>query len=313
MIENSHKRNNALSIIFTIHHSQSDDIIDEILTHTLCSVDGIAPAKLDYAETKVFNELLSEIPSKIESENTVAEERLKEREHRDILETKQVDESPEDIEKGDHEALLGQVFKCRKNIEILSQILKNKSGDLEIPQLTEIVETICDAGLRLAKLLLAGEKEFDEMISYIKKQYFESEDYDPEKHKDEQFEDIKRIFMLRAFIWVISNVELIVSAIGKPGIRQIIDDLAESKNTPAYEMIKYFYSLDTAKKFEMENRDHLHRLVNKYDKDEMFFLFKVLSMRTQYYINTHSIKGPVHQAVCSTLEIPYKAKLPSKN
>tara|TARA_R110001599_G_scaffold353156_1_gene590469 strand:+ start:3879 stop:5429 length:1551 start_codon:yes stop_codon:yes gene_type:complete len=307
MIERSHKKNNALSLIFIIHHTEDIEIIDEILTHTLCSIDNVNPAKLDANETKVFNKLLVGLPNKLETNNTIDEEREEERKQRDIIEsnnpTREVDE------KDDHLSVLNQIYKCRKNIEILSQILKNKIGDLKKPKIYEIVETICDAGLRLARILLSDENEMREVVEYINAQYIESDDYDDSKSKRERLEDIDNLFRIRVFLWVMTSIEHVVTAISKPGIKEIIDNISEDKNTPAYEMINYFYSLDTATKFDEKNRDQLSSIINKYDRKKYFFLHKTLSLRTQHYLNTHAVKTPINQSVCSLLQIQYKKRL----
>ena len=303
MIEKSYKKNNSLSLIFTIHHAQDIEIIDEILTHTICAIDKVEPAKLNKDETHIFRELLSVIPKKIISDKTVNRERSKERSFRDKAESKS---NMEILENESDDDFLNQVYQCYKNIEILSQILKNKYGSLEKTKITEIVEIICDAGLRLVKISLSEDMVLEELIEYIQNKYKTSDKFDASKSEQDQLNDIRRIVIFRIFLWVMSNLEKIVSSINKPEIKEIIDDIKNRKNTPAYDVIHYFYSLDTAKNFDEDKKEHLKALIKKNDEKSMFFLHKILSIRTQHYINTHTIKAPMKQAISSLLKIDYK-------
>lgn len=312
MIENSYKKHNSLLLIFTIHHAQDLEIIDEILLHTICTIDDVEPATLDKDETRIFRELLSTIPKRLISEQPVNKVRDDERGLRDIAENQGSRETKEK-ENESSQDFLNQIYKCHKNIEILSQILKNKSGNLEKNKITEIVEIICDAGLRLAKILLSEDMKVEELIEYIQKQYMASDKFDSSKPKQSQLDDIRKVVMARVFLWVMLNLEKTVSSINKPEINEIIEDIKNRRDTPAYEVIHYFYSLDTAKKFDEDNKELLKTLINKHDEKSMFFLHKILSIRTQHYRNTHEMKAPMEQAICSLLKIDYKPKFGKRN
>ena len=300
MIEKSYVSKNTLSLIFAIHHANDLEIIDEILLHTLCAVDSVKPSRLDENETLVFQELLSNIPKRILSDRSIHEERLEERNLRDQGEAVEddVDESPDET--------MNQIYKSQKNMEILSQILKNKFGSLEKEKIEEITEIICDAGLRMVSTLLCNDKEIQELTKYVEKQYEESDEFSDKKGKAEKTEDITKFLTFIIFIWTMANIEKIVTSICKPEIKEIVKKIRDKMNTPAYDLIYYFYSLDTAEKFDEKLKLELKRLTSKYDKKEMFFLQKVLSLRTQHYMNTHSIRAPLKQSISSLLHIKYK-------
>ncbi|MGZ8226743.1 MAG: TIR domain-containing protein [Methylococcaceae bacterium] len=303
LIEKSYQKDNSLTLIFTIHHAQDLEVIDEILTHTICAFDKIEPAKLDKNETDIFRDLLSIIPKKIVSDQAVNKERHNKRRFRDKVESESLMEMTE-ADSGDE--FLNQIYQCHKNIEILSQILKNKYGNLEKQKIIEIVEIICDAGLRLVKMSVSENNKIEDLVATIYKKYIESNKYDAKKSQDEVINDIRTYVILKIFIWVITNIEMTVSSINKPEINEIIDEIKNHKETPAYDVIHYFYSLDTANKFDDNKKYLLEELLEKYDEKTMFFVHKILSIRTQVYINTHTIKAPIKQAVSSLLKIEYK-------
>ena len=108
------------------------------------------------------------------------------------------------------------------------------------------------------------------------------------------------------FVWTMHNVEKIVSALNKPEIRSLVEDVVTEKNTPAYELIEYFLRLDTIKEFSNRDQEKLKALCNKHRYP---FFQKVISIRTQLYLNTHRVHTPMEQAVCSLLNIKYQPRL----
>jgi len=304
MAEKSYVRKNTLSLIFAIHHTNDLKIIDEILLHTLCAVDNVAPSKLNEDETHIFQYLLESVPKQILSDKSIEVERLQERHFRDQNENDVAED--DDIDENPHK-IVNQIYKSQKNIEILSQILKNKYGNLKKNKVEEIIEIICDAGLRLVSALLCNDYELQELTKYIEKRYEESDDFDMNKKEVEKKEDITKLLTYIIFLWTMGNIEKVVSSISKPEIAEIVKTIRDKKNTPAYDIIYYFYLLDTASCFDEKQKKELKRLVSKYDSKGMLFLQKVLSIRTQHYINTHKIKAPLKQSVSSLLGIAYKA------
>ncbi|WAR44645.1 TIR domain-containing protein [Methylomonas rapida] len=301
LVSKSRFRNNSLTLIFTIHHSQTYDILNEVLTYTICAIDDVIPAKLDKEETDVFDELLKSIPAQLSSNENIEIEREQQRNIRDIIESNASEDSTESELDEDH--FLGSIYQCHKNIEILSQLLKNKSGSLEITTIREIIETICDAGLRLAKILLTDRQKLEDIVGFIQRQYKMSDKFDPNKQQSIQLSEIRKNVLFNIFVWVMGNIEKIVSSISKPELKEIIEALAREKNTPAYDIISYFYFLDTLSNFDHSARERLFEIVEKYPVPKSFFINKIISIRTQWYFKTHSAKEPIKQAVYSKLDI----------
>ena len=211
MIKKSYVRDNTLSLIFTIHHAQATEILEDILLHTICLIDVYKPATLGVEETNIFKELMVNIPSRIQSSRSVEGARKEERNHHDS------NESIEDLGiKEAEDEFANEIYKAEKNIEILSQILKNKIGSLDKRKIEEIVETICDAGLRLVSLLLCNESLIDELSKYVEKKYEKISGFSSEKRESEQIKDLSKIVHYLVFVWTMTHIEKIVSAICKP-------------------------------------------------------------------------------------------------
>ena len=293
MIERSYIVSNCLTLIFMIHHTNDDQIVDEILLHTMCVLDNIEPAVLDHRETKIFEDIVKAIPSQILSRDPVPTGREKARNARDHQEP----DEPHELENTNHDELtdpVNDVYRIMKNNEILGQVLKNKYGSLEREKVAEIIETIADGGLRLVRLILGYQNEMNDFAVFVHKR-------NPELNN----EGLSRAIRVLSFLWTIINVEKIVGALNKPDIRPLVEKVVANKNTPAYELIEYFLRLDTMQKFSDKDREKLQSLLNKHHYP---FFQKVISLRTQHYLNTHNVRTSVEQRVCSLLNIKYQPR-----
>ena len=103
-------------------------------------------------------------------------------------------------------------------------------------------------------------------------------------------------------MWTIINVENIVKSINFPEVSASIHNVAERTGTPAYDMIDYFTLLDAAPKLTDKEKTKLAKLLAKHPDP---FVKRVLSIRTQHYMNTHRSRASMEQAICSLLGIKY--------
>ena len=289
MCEESYVPSNHLTLLFIIHHTNDNQIIDDILLRTMCTLDRINPARLNQNETDNFKEIVDALPEDILSSNSVEEERKKERDIRDInddlVETEDNSEEPMD------EDAVNDIYRILKNNEIMGQILRNKYGSLEKLKIKEVIETIADSGLRLVKYGIMDKDRIADTAHYIHK-----------KLPNHDIEEIKKIVQVSSFLWTMDHLEKIVSFINVPEIREIVSDVVRQKSTPAYELIGYFNLLDSVESLTDGVKQELETLFKEHQD---LFVKRMLSMRTQYYMNTHRSKAPIEQSVCSLLNVGY--------
>lgn len=288
MCDHSHVSSNYLTLLFVIHHTNESEIIDDILIRTLCALDSLTPVRLNPKETASFNGFINKLPENILSNRSVAEERQRERKNRDINEE---DEATEDVSEERMDENPGNpIYQILKNNEIMGQILRNKYGSLEKPRIMEVIEIVADSGLRIVKLLI-GEKFINDTAHFIRRKY---PDHDPEV--------IKRFVQSVSFLWTMTNIEKIVRTVNVPEIKDIVEEVVRQKSTAAYDLIGYFNYLDSLEILNHGIRQELETLYNKHDD---FFIKRVLSIRTQHYMNTHRSPDRIAQSICSTLGITY--------
>ena len=119
---------------------------------------------------------------------------------------------------------------------------------------------------------------------------------------DIDLDECIRLLTFFSFVWTVICVEQAVHAVSVPGIREAVYSVVARHNTPAYKILGYFCELDNAEELTTSERDSLKAL---YPERRTDFVGRVLSLRTQNYLNTHRSRPEIAQSICSILEIPY--------
>ena len=278
---------NYLTLLFLIHHTESREVIDEILLRTLCALEGVEPARLDRTETRRFQQMVGSLPKNVLSGNSVEDERRRERERRDAMERDDGSDDEGDWRDASEDVRGNAIYSILKNNEIVGQILRNQYGLLERERIQEIVEIVADSGLRLVNVVLKDETEIEELARFVK-----------EKFPDEEMKKILRILRALTFIWTGINVNRIVDTINVPEIRESVEAVVRARDNAAYDVIGYFYMLDSAEELTSGIKGRLKRLLKKHDDP---FIRWVLAFRTQHYVNTHRSNYRIEQSVLDLL------------
>ena len=294
MCDASYVDSNYLTLLFAIHHTSDEHIIDEILLRTMCSLEAVPPATLAPEETRRFASIVESLPDNILSHSTVEEERQVDRDARGEVSSDQFEVNDQSNENEDEP--INICYQILKSNEIMGQILRNKHGSLEKQKVIQIIETIADSGLRLVNLFCLDEKEVADFARFVTK-----------KHPKFDIERVKREIRFFSFLWSLANIEHIVRALNVPEIRSEVTRLVdrESKSSPVYDLIGYFNQLDGASEMRDGDVNNLREFLGRHEDN---FLRRVLSLRTQHYMNTHRSKTRINQAICSLLDIEYRER-----
>ena len=292
LCEESYVNNNRLVLLFIIHHTNDNKIVDDILLRVMCSIEGVDPAVLDITECRRFYDIFSDVRKNILSEDSVESQRKKERQVRGV------EEDVDGLEQTADEVVenpFNEMYSVLKCNQILGQILRNKFGSLERGKIAEIVETVADSGLRLVNSVLKNEEEIKQVALYFRQQ-----------NPNFEVGCLEQMIRFFSVLWTMANLERIVEAINVPEIREIVGDVVRKRDVPAFDLLGYFNSLDSAEGLSDATRNELKALLSK---RRYPFMQNVLSLRTQHYMNTHVGKAKVEQSICSLLGIEYVHKL----
>lgn len=299
IVKRSYTTYNSLALIFTIHHTNDHSLIEDILEHTKGALHYVEPATLDHRETTAFESMVDQIPHDILSSQSVGSERRKERDQRDKQEM-QIDQSSNRSNSAIGDAselteLMNDMYRITKNNEILGQILHNKYGSIERGRIAEIVSVIIQGGLRLIRILICNESELQQLAEYLHS-----------KHPEDNIDKLKGVVGLISFIWIIHNLSQIAGRLNKPEIAEVVDDVLAGCDQPAYDLIRYFLRLDIIDTYSDSERRDLRKLWKKH-KDRI--IRRLISLRTQRYLNTHRIDTAIEQGVCKELEVIYRPRM----
>lgn len=304
LVEKSYLHDHRYILIFTIHHTHDEDLIDTILLHTMASMEHISIAKLTQSETKPLVSALIEIPSKIISKQSVEEANKAYKDQKDKIEGAQAEEY-EETEVED----VNSIYKSLKNMEILGQMLKNKYGSFTKDKLREIVTTIADAGLRIVTFI-TNDKSIRDLEDYLIKKVKEAESLQDTQKMEEH---LRRQFRAICFFTIAGILHKIVDSVQKPELAEVVAEVCKEENTPAYDLIDFFFILETAAKLQTEDIDKMNKLVNKFDKDENKIPERLLSLVTQDHLNRHNVQRRLRQRIYNLLNIKYQPNLKAKN
>ena len=297
LLNESYLPANCLTLVSIIHHTNDDSILEDILVRTMCALESVPPSTLDRDESKTFETIIHDLPLRVLSNRSVASERKRERDRRDRWEIENIagwgEDDVQDREL-DRVESFNDIYRILKNNQILGQVLRNKYGSLRQDRLCEVIETIADGGLRLVRLLL-DRRQINEAALFVHRRY-------PKVSVDRA----RWLISMFTFSWTMINVRWVVEALNKPEVYPLVQKVVADKDCPAYDLIEYFLHLDTIDSFRKSDRTKLKVLL---DKHQYSFFERVVSLRTQSYLNTHTVHEPIEQAVCSILKVKYQRRI----
>ncbi len=323
--EQSDLKDNAYILIFTIHHTQDDALINTILSHTECAFKQACTATLSAEETKLLENALDKLPKKILSNRSIEEERRREREQRDkeeadlgsnrsIEEERRREREQRDKEEADlgeleadndlkEDKSINDVYRSLKNMEILGQILRNKYGSLSRDKLKEVIGTLTDAGLRLINAS-TNRANIEGLEDYFIKVLDNANISEGDKKKIENF--LRRQIRSMAFLIINGLLKKVVVSIRKPELLEVVEPMCDQKGTPAYDLIHIFFILDTSENLSSQNVKKITNILSKFEKSRNAVAKRLLSLAVQYYANTHEIDYKLRGKIFQALSLKYQ-------
>ena len=291
--EHSYDSPNDLIVLFVIHHTNDNAVIEEIMLRTMCTLEHVAPAKLNDDESSRFFDILTSVPDSILRSDSIEAQRNEVREMRDQEESRGYFVENRELHQKTDKA--NEVYRVLTNMQILGQILRNRHGALRKSEIGDIVSTIADGGLRLVNCMLKDEGEIEKRAALLSKKY--------PKYNERK---LRKALSGVSFVWTIGSLAAIVHAINIPEIKDAVIDTVREKRTPAYDLIGYFNSLDGEEQLSIQTVKELSKILKKHNNP---FISSVVSLRTQSYMNTHASPVSIEQKICSLLGVQYVPRL----
>ena len=305
IIENIHLKQNSLIAIFTIHHTQNKELLENILAHCVCSLDKTKPAELTTEETHFMGELLSQLPTDIVSKKPIAETRRELRE----LEDKTLAKSgkPNEIEKTSISYEIGaiEINKGLRIIEVLGQILKNRGGSFEKRIVQDTLDNTISLGLRILSILLETLRtdEFTNWLGLAVDKADEEHFANHNKHLSDERKKrfVERSIQMFSYVMTVTMLNRISDSISTEKMNEAVVLLANKNPTPAYRMVSFLARLSQ----NGIDTDELKDLIATFDKNKNHWAKRTLSYYVQVYLNTHNVVYNERQKIFSIIKVDY--------
>ena len=94
--------------------------------------------------------------------------------------------------------------------------------------------------------------------------------------------------------------------IGKAELRSVVERVVKAKGTAAYKALGTFFALGTANTVDMKLLNHIVAALDTQHKERNRVVRRLISLETQFYLNTHRVKHKLRQRLYESLGVSYK-------
>ena len=302
LVDRGHVRENALTLIFVVHHAQDDAMVNLLISRTMGVLGETGAATLSPEETKLLETALEELPRQLVTDGSVEAGRVAERRRRDRLEG-QVSE--EDTGDGGAKGVdaRNELIRSWRMMDVLGQVLRNKYGSFSKSKLREVVGSISEAGLRLAKVFVTEERIVSLENFFMEK----ARDSSLARDEREMIEYLRRHVRLIVVLLILGVLEHIGACVRKPELDEIVRDVCELGGTPAYELIGFGFAINAANELTAIEAAQFEELLRRFGRDRNAVAERLLTMSLEKYLSTHQVEYGVRQRLYRKLGLGYSA------
>ena len=313
LAKTSYRTDSAHTLLFLLHHSRSQDLLETILLHTMETLGNAPVARLTAQETGMLASALEAIPKALPSMST-GEARKNERSRRDVGDERELSRA----EEAENEDVMSvsKVYRALRNMDILAQVLRNQYGSMAKERLEEIVNTVIDVGLQLI-YMFTNEEFLANEERYIRKQVEDkfSKKKSGKKDKmdvDKITRDVTRQLRMLAIVIIGVLVEKILLSIWRRELTEIVSSVCENADDPAHKLIATLFDVGTRPRVEMYDADLVEELGKNLKRENNYVVRRILSLLVHEHLRTHDAPPQVRQRLFHALDVPYKASLPKR-
>jgi hypothetical protein len=248
LLENLHREEAGNVIIFITHHTKEGWILDEIQVALMELFEDKSPAALDSQSLSFMEEFLKKIPKLIMEKREVQREREKRNRELDELEEKSaaVDRQVERLDPAD---VLAKVNRAFKGMEVIGQIVRNRSASMDRSALLEIVEQAYAAGLRFLQFFIElSDSSKAETIKVIEAALREN----PSITNADVEREAKNIFLLLSYGVIYGVINKIASSVGSKEAEEIYEEIEAKLDTPSVRLIGQSIAMKFHKRLDFD-------------------------------------------------------------
>lgn len=307
LCSNLHKEKNSNILIFIAHHTKDPFLIDETMLSSMIPFESVPPITLEkddpfYEMVKdITNEFRDDIvkvdidPLDAREKNLEAQDKLNRELH-----NRNKGESEED--EYEYESLnkdLMEFHQSIRSIELVGQIIKNRTGSFKKPKLIELTKELYNTSFRtigfLGELIKLRKEDFYQAIQHKLKE---------DEGKTVMITKINLFFQSITFNFCLAMFSRIINSVGSKELREIFDEVAVDINTPASHLVSF--SIKTS--YGALHLNELKSFVRDFKNNPV--AMKILVARVRAYLYYNYIPASEQQKITAALKISHQQ--PSK-
>lgn len=296
LCEEAHLKENTYTIIFTVHHSQNQEILNWILPKAASLYRNVPAATLDKSETEFMHKLLEKLPENIQSDKPPEEVRMEIRDLEDYF----YDNRKENLfENSDSQKVLKRAMNM---VQVLGQLAKNHSGSFPKNKVKETIRESEKLGLRVLTLI---RKTFtsEEIEEWLLKRLEQKLEDKKQVSENDRGQLIRTSIQFLWFLTTVAMIETVADSIGSEELLKALDQVTLDNPTPAYE----FINLTVKISHNRINYNEINTLKEKYEEKNNRFIVRLLSYYIQFYLDTHrDIDFRLRQRLCTLFNLNKK-------
>jgi len=287
-------------LIFLVHHSKHEGIIDRIIQEAKKLFYEVVPYTLSRDEMGRINDLINEEITLSIVDSNPSENRRKDLERRDRFEEekrKTIDEEGEDDGENKSLSLFGKIALSFKLVEVLGQITNNYYGSLEGEKKADILEELYSLGFRGLRALFESIEEYLETIRRVVDDLIEKKGADTKIDKEKITNKLISEFVeIIALIFVKKISDSITSRNLFPTTKKLV----ERNLTPATELVNMAVRLNFPNELTA-NKNKIIELDKKFTKN--YLTKKLLRFLVVDHLYNFDVKYSDKQSICDKLDI----------
>ena len=308
-----YKSDDANTLLFLLHHSRSEDLLDTILLHAMVTLGDTPISKLDAIETGEFSKALDSIPKSL-SVGPVDDIRARVRKVRDVADQSVAEQREADADADEDHFTHSEVYRSLRHMEILGQVLRNQYGSLPKDKLADVISTIMDTGLQLIHMFINREfleKEEENIRVHVanrpsrKQNDGKEKPFSPEKVRGEVTKRLRALSILVIAVLVSKTV----NCIWRRELVPVVNDVCGRADDPAHKLVATLFEVTTRARIVDRDGDLIRSLFEELQRDGNFVVARIFSLLVQHHLRTHDAEVAVRQKISDALGIMYQPAL----
>jgi hypothetical protein len=318
-----HVFRNANIVIFLTHFLEDDAFWDDLQLNVACLFDKYHPESLCKENTDFLSDLFSDIRDLIiEQKQDILENRRKLLKQTDEMTNGMIDDD-KDIDHTETEeqyvdySVLNDAQKLIRYLEIIGQILKNRSGSLKRGKIKDFLIESINSSLRLISFLIHNQKELmNTTVTYIRdriKEEIDTFNNDAKKNGDPKViliddveieAQVKRFLLGMSFASINSLLFKTAISLGSYDLLPQLDEISQENPYPSYRLIDVMVCMEYK---HCLNVDELIAIKKKHKDNQ--YVYNVLRHLVYRFLYMHEVDYRNQQKIAEAFDIKIKEQV----